>query len=402
MFKLQAGLGKFIPLLAFVFVFQVSRGMTLPIFPLYFHSSNLSAINIGEVLGVYGFSFLFFEAFWGFVFEKISAYRLMPLIVLANSAAIFAFSRQASFAEISLLELVLGIGLGGVGVFPRIAIAKVAGNLERGRTFGMLAALYAVGGTVGSLLGGISDSVLGLSISFIIPAIICSLSLIPFYWHATFFGKLEREVVVLEGANSLDSSSPLRKIGNSRIQRIGLLAIGLIGLAMASNNAFFSLLFPNILGQSPKFSANVVEISVVLAIFTLSTGILSPFMSSLGWRNPRKWILGGLAIAGGLYFALSQENNILGVYFVTFFIGLSTSSITPLALSLLTARVPRNLLGRTMGVYGAVEDVGAILGSSAGSIIWGLYGSQYSFFLVGTIFLLVGTVFLLVNRKGNE
>jgi len=266
----------------------------------------------------------------------------------------------------------------------------------------MLAALYAIGGTVGSLLGGLSDSLVGLSISFIIAAIICILSLIPFFWHASFFGKLEREVTVSGNANSFGNASPPGKNGNSRVRAVGLLTIGLIGLAMASNNAFFSLLFPNILGQSSKISANVVEISIVLAIFTLSTGILSPLMSSLGWRNPGKWIFAGLGINGALYFVLSQVNNILGVYAVTFLIGVSTSSMTPLALSLLTARVPRNLLGRTMGVYGAVEDVGAIIGSSAGSIVWGLYGAQYSFFLVGTIFLLVASVFEVVNRKESK
>ena len=137
----QSSIGKFVPLLAFVFVFQISRGMTLPIFPLYFKTIDLSAIGIGLALGVYGFSFLFFEALWGFLFDKFQSRLLMLMIVLGNSIAILAFSRPSSFTELLVLELLLGMGLGGVGVFPRIAIAKVAGNLERGRIFGMLGAL---------------------------------------------------------------------------------------------------------------------------------------------------------------------------------------------------------------------------------------------------------------------
>ena len=45
---------------------------------------------------------------------------------------------------------------------------------------------------------------------------------------------------------------------------------------MAANNGFYNLLFPNILEQSTQISANVVEISIVLAIFTLSNGNCLP------------------------------------------------------------------------------------------------------------------------------
>jgi MFS family permease len=398
----QSGIGKFVPLLAFVFVFQISRGMTLPIFPLYFRTIDLSAIGIGLVLGVYGFSFLFFEALWGFLFDKFQSRQLMLIIVMGNSIAILAFSRPSSFAELIILELLLGMGLGGVGVFPRIAIAKVAGNLERGRIFGILGALYSIGATLGSLLGGAVDSTLGLSISFVTAAIISIISLLPYYWHASFFGKLESAVLSTSSSTSDPIISPRDKIPRSRAGFIGILSIGLIGLAMAANNGFYNLLFPNILKQSSQISANVVEISIVLAIFTLSNGIVSPFTSSLGWRKPGKWITGGLLLTGALYAVLSQLQNVLRIDLATIAIGVSTSFITPLSLSLLTERVPRKILGRTMGIYGAVEDVGLILGSSAAGIIWGLWGAEYAFFLIALIFFAVATIFLLVRRSESR
>jgi MFS transporter, DHA1 family, multidrug resistance protein len=395
----QSGIGKFIPLLTFIFVFQISRGMTLPVFPLYFHSVSLSAISIGEALGVFGFSFLIFEALWGYLFEKFNAHRLTPIIILANSLGIFAFSRPSSFAELVVIELVLGMGLGGVGVFPRIAIAKVAGNAERGRIFGMLGSFYSFGATFGSLIGGASDVALGLSITFVIASTISVLSLLPFQWHVSLFTRSEEQIV----DSTTPSSSPttILSLGISKlnVSILGFIALGLIGLSMAANNGFFNLLLPNILGQDSQMSANVIDISIVLAIFTLSSAILSPFMSTLGWRNPSKWITSALLITGGLYFTLSQARTIVEVYFVTLCVGISTSSITPLSLSLLTARVPRNFLGRMMGLYGAVEDVGLIIGSSAGSIVWGLWGAEYSFFLIGLIFLVVATIFLLAKRK---
>ena len=56
-----------------------------------------------------------------------------------------------------------------------------------------------------------------------------------------------------------------------------------------------------------------------------------------------------------------------------------------------------------MGIYGAVEDVGLILGSSAGSILLGICGERNTLsFLIALIFFICRIVFLAVRRKESS
>jgi len=89
------------------------------------------------------------------------------------------------------------------------------------------------------------------------------------------------------------------------------------------------------------------------------------------------------------------------VDFVTLVLGVTYSTVTPLTLSLLTASVSRGYWGRIMGLYGAAEDVGILIGSSLGSFIWGFWGYQYSFIMMGSLFILVGTLCALATQKGK-
>jgi MFS family permease len=86
---------------------------------------------------------------------------------------------------------------------------------------------------------------------------------------------------------------------------------------------------------------------------------------------------------------------------VTLILGVAYSTITPITLSLLTASVSRGYWGRIMGLYGAAEDVGILIGSSLGSFIWGFWGYQYSFIMMGALFILVCAVSAFATKKGK-
>jgi MFS transporter, DHA1 family, multidrug resistance protein len=372
--------------------------MTLPLFPLYFHSINLSAIDIGLVYAAYGISFLVFEALWGFVFDRFGIKGSVPLIaVVLTSVAIFLFSRPASLAEVIGIEVLWGNGLGGAGVFPRVAVAHFAKYADRGRAFGMLGLTYSIGASFGSLIGGVSGAVFGSSPSFIIAAVITVASTLP-VWLGNRPSK--DEVIAVDIAVQ-PSGARSRFQAEQKLKLIGIIVLGLVGLTAASGNGFFSLLFPNILAKEPKFLASPVEVGGVLFIYSLSSGIFQPFLGSLGSRKPRSWIMGGLAATGVCYLALTLTQNVAQVDLVTLILGVAYSTITPLTLSLLTASVPRGFWGRIMGLYGAAEDVGILVGSSLGSFIWGFWGFQYSFIMMGSIFILVGAVCAIATKKGK-
>jgi len=172
-------------------------------------------------------------------------------------------------------------------------------------------------------------------------------------------------------------------------------------LIAVAGSGFYTLFFPNVLLKEPRFSASVVEISIIIATYNLATGVMQPVIASVGSRNPPKWIAGCLAGTGLCYLLILLTQSASQVEVVTIALGVVYSAITPLTLSLLTTFVPRGYWGRTIGLYGAAEDVGILVGSSLASFVWGIWGAQYSIAMMGLIYLFVSAICFLSYRSGK-
>ncbi len=369
--------------------------MTLPLFPQYFSSINLSAIGIGLAFAAYGISFLIFEALWGFVYERYGIKGVMPpLAVVLTSVALLFFARPADLTQLLGIELLLGLGLGGAGVFPRLAIAQQAKHADRGRTFGMLGFTYSIGATLGSLLGGLFGSLIGISDSFVLTAAITFASFVPIWWGNRSQSQIEE--IEADEIGHTEQNPPSSK----RFNRRGIIVLGLVGLIAAGGNGFYSLIFPNILLREPRLSVSVIGISIVIATFNLSTGLTQPIVGSLGSRKPVKWIIGCLTATGLCYLFLVVAQNIIQVEIITIATGAVYAAITPLTLSLLTTFVPRGYWGRVIGLYGAAEDVGILVGASVSSFVWGIWGPQYAIAMMGLIYVLIGATCFLASKTG--
>ncbi len=387
---------KYFSLLIFLFLFQLARGMTYPLFPQYYQSINLSAIDIGLAFAAYGISFLIFEALWGFVFERYGIRGTMPPLAIAlTTVAVLLFARPSDLIQLLGIESLLGIGLGGAGVFPRLAVARQAKYADRGKVFGMLSFTYSVGATLGALLGGASDSLIGIPKSFVIAAAFTLLSVIPIWWSNRSHPEMEEPV--------LTNPSPVaNEIAEStRYNKMGIVVLFVVGLTAVAGNSFFSLLLPNILLKTPRLSASVLDISIVIAAFNLSTGLAAPFTASRGSRRPTKWITASLVGTGICYFTIIPAQSVTEIELVTIILGVAYSALTPLTLSLLTTFVPKGHWGRIIGIYGAAEDVGILVGTSVGSFVWGIYGSEYSLIMMSALYILVGLICFSAARSGK-
>lgn len=51
--------------------------------------------------------------------------------------------------------------------------------------------------------------------------------------------------------------------------------------------------------------------------------------------------------------------------------------------------IPQRYAGRAMGIYGAAEDVGVILGPLIGSAVWVQFGLTAAYLTLGATFLVV-------------
>jgi MFS family permease len=377
------------------FLYMLGRSIVAPTSPLYFQVVHISILGISFLLGGFGFSFLVSEAAWGFASARVWSRNTVLALVVISGLLSLPMSRPQSFLVLLLIQIAGGLCLGGVGVLGRLMVPRVVSPEERAKSFGYLGLVFAFGTMAGSLLGGAVYEVVGLSWSFVVAAAVSMLPLIPLGF-LDFGRRAGRLGAPAEGESAGQGD------GSSLLGRPELVLMGLVGLTTAACSIFYNLLLPNILTRDPTFSAGVFDVSLVIAVFSFSSGAFQPIMGMGGSRNPKAWIFAALVGTGLTFGLLLLSRGLLEVYVVAFLGGAAAAAITPLALSVLSSGVPPRKLGRVFGLYGAAEDSGIIVGSLAGGLVWAEMGASAVFLSMAMLFIGVGAVYGIVTASAGR
>jgi predicted MFS family arabinose efflux permease len=160
-------------------------------------------------------------------------------------------------------------------------------------------------------------------------------------------------------------------------------------------NSFLPLLATQIVG---------VDASQVGILFTVG-GLVSMFLfipaGRLADRMDKKvliiigMLLSGLSMAG---FAFFREYWLLIAMSIMGNIGFTL--FTPAAVALLSNNVPGYWQGTAMGIYGAAEDMGIILGSAVGGFVW-TAGGPVANYMMGFGAGVLGAIICMVFIKGK-
>jgi len=383
---------SFLALLAMVFLYVLGRSMVSPVSPQYYQAIHISIFGIGVLLGGFGASFLVFEALWGFVSSRVwSKWTFFGLLV-TSSLLPLPMSRPQPFAVLFGIQIVSGMCFGGVGVLPRLLVPRLVEPRAAAKSFGYLGMLFAFGTMVGSLLGGTVYGLVGLSGSFVVAGLATAASVLPL-----FFLDLGDATPPAGGPSEHPSEQVPRPA--SPLALPGLITLGLVALTVSASSVFYSYLLPNILIRDPSFSATVFEVSVVISLFSFSSGAFQPIMGLRGYQNPTRWILSALVGCGVTFVLLTYASGIPEVYLLSFLTGIASSAITPLALSVLSSRVAPSGLGRAFGLYGAAENSGIIVGSLAVGFLWADFGSGTVFLAMASLVFGTAAAYAAATRK---
>jgi MFS family permease len=380
------------PILYLVFLFLMGRTMASPVVPAYYLALGFSATEISVILMTFGAVFLVSEAFWGFAIRVLGSRAAIAALVITSGSTSVFYARPESFAVIVLLQAASAFGFGGIGVFPRVMVSRVGDMTARGRAFGFLGLVFSLGVMAGSLLGGATNSIVGLSGTFILATAVSMTALLP----------LPFITIPPQPGRSAGAGPQAVAVHGTRIRRTELAVLALIAPTTAMCSAFFNLLLPNILVQTPSLSASVFDISIMIALFSVAAGPFQPLFGSLGSKNPRLWIISGLLGCGIIVLLLTQASSFLEIDTITFLAGIANSAITPLSLLLLSSGISAGLMGRALGLYGAAEDFGLILGGSVGGFVWAFWGYYWVYIAVSSMFLTMALVYAVTLGGGGR
>jgi MFS family permease len=392
----EAANGSLGPILAMTFVYFLGRSMSLPLIPSFYELSKLSVADIGITLGTFAVAFLVSEAGWGFLSDRLRHRSSIFLLIGASSLTSLVFTRPQPLWVLIVVQLFSALCLGGIGLFPRLTISGLADARLRGSSFGYLGLVFAVGPMAGALLGALLSGWVGMADTFVAVTVVSLMALIPL----RFVVFPTRGAVLVVPREALGAPPPPPT--SQRLGGLQLLVIGAVGLTYSSTTSFYSLLFPNILTQDPTYHASVLQVAIVISVFSLSSGVLQPLMVSLCAKNPRRWIIAGLMGSGATFFLLLGYSAFIDVYAIAFAAGASVAVTAPLALLVLSSGVREARLGRALGLFGAAEDFGIMVGGSIGTFVWALSGPGAAFAGVGAQCIAVGGAAALTLRGGTR
>ena len=378
------------PLLTFYLTFTVARGFAQLLLPLYFVSVGVPVLGVGVAIGVFGVGLLIFEILWGVVLDRYGSRILLLAATIGTAVPYFVLPFVTSAGGAIGVEFVLGATAPMLGIVMRSNVVTEGESGSWAGGFGLLGSLYSLAQLIGTLLASFVGPVTGLSNSFYVAGTICVGS------YVFYLSTLRRQPVKTD--NPVKDPSPVRE-PRPRLDWRGLPLLSLVAVPAFIIFSFFTNIIQLVVTQTHAISATDFEAGITVASFWLSTAIFQPIISRLGARNARKWIAAGMLGAFCVFALMTQLYNVWEVAVGVFLVGICFSAISPLSLSLLMLDIPTRYVGRAVGVYGAAEDVGVILGPLIGSAVWVGFGLTQAYLTLGSAFLLVLVPYVVALRS---
>ncbi|MDA4135810.1 MAG: MFS transporter [Thaumarchaeota archaeon] len=379
--------------ISFYSAFYVARGFAGLIIPLYFVSVGIPVIGVGVAIGVFGASLLIFEILWGVLLDRMGPDRLVFAAVALNAVTyvLVPFVKTPEGAVIT--EFVLGASGPILAVVARSGVIRQRESGGWASGFGLLGGIYAVSQLVGSLLGGAAAPSIGFADSFYLTAGI-SVAAYVFYLRFVRRGPTTADTATHVAAPAIEPRPPL--------DWRGLPLLGLVAVPTFIGFAFFTNIIQLVVIQTPRISGTDFEAGIVVSCFWLSTAIFQPLLSRRGANNARRWIGLALVASFGVFALMTQFYSVWEIAAGAFLEGACFSAISPLSLSLLMVGIPKRFAGRAMGIYGAAEDVGIIIGPIVGSAVWVEFGLTPAYLTIGAAYLAVFVPYAAAMRRSRS
>jgi DHA1 family multidrug resistance protein-like MFS transporter len=362
-----------------------SIGILLPILPLFLTDLGIDPGELGLLFSVNMVAVAIGEMTWGRVIDKVGvgAALFTGTFFVAGITALFLFLESLPF--LFILFFLLGFSRAAIFITGRWYIAVHSHPSERASSMALLVAIMSGTRSVASVIGGAVVDGWGYP-----PALL-----------AAVIGPL------LGGFLLLITRRKLRSVGmdgdrighdmGSEIQRpfrhAFIYIVGVQGIIAALNYFGFSLFLTyTSLYSTQVIGTDATSAGLLFSIQGFMNLIVVIPLARIADRRGKKVFMSiglfGSAIAF-LGMALSSTYTFLVISVIVF--SLSFALFGPAAVATLSESVPHHRQGTAIGIYGVFEDVGMILGSSFGGILWENW-NPFATFLSGSIAAIIGAL----------
>ncbi len=353
-----------------------------PVMPLYFASLGFPAVEIGVLFSMWGVGTIIFEPTVGVLADRGRRSAMMYAISLGTCVLYFLFTFTGSFVDFAVLQFFLGGMFAGIAVLFRYAIPSVVAPGRPSAAYGLLGSANSGAAVVGALIGGFLLSTSGYRLPFYLASAAALMSIVPL-WISRIGGRAAFRP-------KEDSEGPTA--GGRRTSELVLMG----GMAMSAFLIFIVIfsMMPLVV-TAPPFDASPVGVGVFLALFNGSLLVFQPLIGHLGASRPRTWM--ALGLVGGVlsFFVLVFAKSTSAAFASAVIAGMSFSAISTHSLARFTKLVSISRQGIAIGIYGAAEDVGVIVGPLVFSTIWTAVSLDAALLATSAILLAVLAAYVL-------
>lgn len=363
---------------------MMAQGMLAPVLPLYLTSIGATPDKVGYIYTMFFVALAIGEFSWGALSDRIGVRAPLAVATAIAAIATAGFLFSTSLPVLYLCNFMRGLGISAIFPLSRGNIGASVPAKNRGTFMAAYITLQATGRTIGTFFGGLAGSeslrlVLGIAAVILISTSV----LVYFRLKGVFIGRSRAKAASLQP----DPPPPDTNTGRSLSALFTLGAtIAFFHLPLSLVNAFLPI-------HASAAGASVFEVSLLFTIAALVALFLTlPFGrigDRLGWKNAMTIGIVGLSLSmvGFAYF------NAYSLFvFAIVMNALSSCLFRPAASARFSDLMSARRQATAMGVLGAFEDVGQIIGPSVGGLLWESSLGPPSTFLLGTVCGAVGAV----------
>jgi MFS transporter, PPP family, 3-phenylpropionic acid transporter len=375
--------GELITIIIIMGLATMAMAVLNPILPLYLKANSIVPSVIGLMLSAGMIGMVFGESSGGWLADKVGLKTPMSIGTFLCAPLVLCFVFVTGAPTLFLVFIFWGLIRAAIFGPARGYIGNKAGNENKATIIAIYMTCITISRSLGSLISGfVADSRWAYEGDFYLSAGLSVLAGI-----LVFIGLKKMplwKTAKHKGTQTAGSPIPLIKapvkyrpvVFQSIIAMLFFLAIGV--------NSFLPLLVTDVVKETAS------KLGILYTIGGLvSTVLFIPMGRLADSKNKKTLIIIGMLLSAlnmaGLAFA-REYWMLIGLQIVG---NIGFAMFTPAAVALLSNNVPGYWQGTAMGVYGAAEDVGIIIGSGVGGFIW-TAGGPTALYLMGCAAGVVG------------
>ena len=387
-----------------IFIFTVvglaimAMSLLQPVLPLYLTDIGINPTALGLMFSVGMMGMVLGESAGGWLADRsgvkvpmlIGTFLCIPMVLafvfIENTVALFA----VFFFWGVVRAAIFGPGRGYIGT--NIPLANKATFMA------VYATAMAISRALGTSASGFVVDILKYDGVFVISA---GISLVGGFLAIIGLKKRlpSRQVEVSTSAStstlniSPEPSMPLYRHQPFIVQSI----VATLYFVAMGTNSFLSLL------AVQKAGVPVAQVGILFTVGAIVNAVLLIPMGRLAdYKSKRVLMIFGLLITAAGFTGISFSSNFLQLAVSQIIASIGGSMFSPAAVTLLSENIARHKQSTAMGVYGGFEDIGVIVGSALGGVVWSALGPTFTFLLVAAVPEVIGAGICITLLKGKK